>query len=215
MNQDIVAYYSKRAKEYDKVYLNPPEQGDLLKAASIFQSLVSQKVVLEIACGTGYWTEQMAKTAASVHATDINEQLIDMARARTIQGNVTFDVADMYSLASHQKHDVVFGGFIWSHILLQDLDLLLEKWKGCLKADGILVFIDSNYVVGTHHDEKKITTTDGFGNTYQTRQLEDGSMHLVLKNFPTKDFLFQKISRVSTEINYKQLEYYWIASCKI
>ncbi len=28
MNQDLVSYYKDRAKEYEKVYLNPDEQGD-------------------------------------------------------------------------------------------------------------------------------------------------------------------------------------------
>jgi 2-polyprenyl-3-methyl-5-hydroxy-6-metoxy-1,4-benzoquinol methylase len=215
MNQDIIAYYNDRAKEYDKVYLNPLEQDDLSVSSSIFQTLFAQKTVLEIACGTGYWTEQMAKTAHSIHATDINEQLIDMARERPIQGNVTFEIADMYSLASSQKYDAVFGGFIWSHILLQDLDLLLDKLQSHLKSNGVIAFMDSNCVEGTNHDIKKISKTDEFGNTYQIRNLENGSTHLVLKNFPTKDFLHQKLSRISSEIDYKQLEYYWIVSCKI
>jgi 2-polyprenyl-3-methyl-5-hydroxy-6-metoxy-1,4-benzoquinol methylase len=215
MNKDLITYYRKRAKEYDKVYLNPLEQDDLAASSSMFQKLVAQKTVLEIACGTGYWTEQLANTAQSVHATDVNEVLIEIAKERQISGDVTFEVADMYNLTDHQKYDVLFGGFIWSHLLLQDLDLLLDQWKSRLKTDGILIFIDSNCVKGTHHDEKKITTSDGFGNTYQTRQLEDGSVHLILKNFPTKDFLTQKLSRISTKINYEQLEYYWIVYCNV
>ncbi len=215
MNQDIIIYYNKRAKEYDKVYQNPLEQDDLSASSSLFQNLVAQKKVLEIACGTGYWTEQMARTARSVHATDVNEVLIEIAKKRQFTGDVTFEVADMYSLPDNQKYDVVFGGFIWSHIMLQNLDLLLDKIKNCLNPNGVIVFIDSNPVDGTPHDTKSIRTTDELGNSYQQRQLEDGSFHLVLKNFPSKDFIYQKLSRISTKISYERLVYYWIASCTV
>ena len=215
MNHDLVSYYHDRAKEYDKVYLNPPEQPDLLQATAIFQSLFSQKTVLEIACGTGYWTERIAQTAQSVYATDINEQMIAIARERQTTGKATFAVADMYTLRPDKKFDAVFGGFIWSHILLQDLDRFIHGLKGLLHAGGLMAFIDSNYVENTPHDAKKISGTDASGNTYQTRQLEDGSTHRVLKNFPAQDFLHQKLSGVATDIRIVNLTYYWIATCRL
>ena len=214
MNQNLVSYYSDRANEYEKVYFNPKEQQDLLKAAKVFQDLFFQKSVLEIACGTGYWTERIAQTATSIYATDINESVIEIAKAREIE-NITFAIADMYSFTSPQKFDGVFGGFIWSHILLQDLDRFIDKVKDFLKPDGIIVFIDGNLVEGTNHDIKRITKTDEQGNTYQTRKLENGTSHLVLKNFPTKDFLVEKLSSIATEINFIKLEYYWIVSCRL
>ena len=76
MNRDIIAYYHHRAGEYDKVYLNPAEQSDLLEATKFFQDIFYRKDVLEIACGTGYWTERIAKVANSVYATDINQSVI-------------------------------------------------------------------------------------------------------------------------------------------
>ena len=215
MNQDLAAYYRDRAKEYDKVYLNPPEQDDLLTAARLFQNLFSQKVILEIACGTGYWTEKIAQTAASVDATDINEQVIEIARERPMPGKVTFSTADMYDLMpGNIQYDGLFGGFIWSHILLQDLDVLMDRWSGFLKEGGTMVFIDSNPVENTPHDTRNITETDEHGNTYQTRTLENGTRHRVLKNFPTPEFLFQKLSRAGTDIEIVHLTHYWIATCK-
>ena len=215
MNQDIIAYYNDRASEYDNVYLNPLEQEDLLKATEIFQNLFSRKTVLEIACGTGYWTARIAKTATSIDATDINETVLAIAKERQNNNNVTFSIADMYDLTPGQKYDGVFGGFIWSHILLQDLDPFIEKVSRFLHAGGTAVFIDSNCVENTGHDIRKITKTDEHGNTYQTRALENGTMHLVLKNFPSREFLFEMLSRIATEINVVKLTYYWIVSCKV
>lgn len=215
MNEDLIAYYNSRAKEYEKVYLNPDEQEDLHTAATLFQQLFAHKTVLEIACGTGYWTAVIAQTASAILATDINQSVIDIAKARKIKGNVIFEVADMYNLPLNQKYEGVFGGFIWSHILLQDLDGLLDQLQGSIVAGGTLILIDSNQVASTNHDKKRITKTDEMGNTFQTRTLEDGTAHVVLKNFPTEDFLFQKLSRIATDIEVVKLTYYWIASCKI
>ena len=215
MNDHLVSYYKERANEYDKVYLNPPEQGDLRKATDFFQTLFAQKTVLELACGTGYWTERIGETATAVHAIDINDRVLRIAEERRSRDNISYSIADMYTIESNKKYDGLFGGFIWSHILLQDLDNCIERWKGLLKPGGVIAFIDSVPVRGTHHDSGRIASTDEYGNTYQTRILENGSEYAVLKNFPTKEFIQQKLSAIADAISFIQLEYYWIVSGKL
>ncbi|MBX7226197.1 MAG: class I SAM-dependent methyltransferase [Chitinophagales bacterium] len=215
MNEDVISYYNARAREYDKVYQNPDEQEDLQTATALFQQLFAKKAVLEVACGTGYWTEVIATTVTSIVATDINESVINIAKIKQTRDNVCFELSDMFHLSSEKKFDGLFGGFIWSHILLQDLDGWIAKLHDHVFPGGIMAFIDSNPLVGTHHDIKHIAKTDSFGNTYQLRNLEDGTQHLLLKNFPTKDFLQQKLSAIGTDITYTQLKHYWIVCCTV
>jgi ubiquinone/menaquinone biosynthesis C-methylase UbiE len=40
--------------------------------------------VVELACGTGYWTELLASSAAWVFATDINEEVLTLTRAKPV-----------------------------------------------------------------------------------------------------------------------------------
>ncbi|MBP6811714.1 MAG: class I SAM-dependent methyltransferase [Saprospiraceae bacterium] len=211
MNHDLVSYYKDRAQEYEKVYLKPERQNDLQKATTILQSLFLQKKVVEIACGTGYWTERIADTATSILATDINKSVIEIAENKHYKNQVTFELSDIYNCSFDKKYDGVFGGFIWSHILLQDLDKFIDNIKDLVISDGTIVFMDNNYVEGSNHT---ITKTDEHGNTYQTRNLENGTSHLVLKNFPTKEFIFDKLSDIATEINFINLTYYWIVTFK-
>lgn len=211
MNQDLVSYYKDRAKEYEKIYLKPERQIDLQNATVILQSLFAHKTVLEIACGTGYWTEKIAETATSLHATDINESVIEIAQKKYYKNKVTFELADVYSFQIEKKYEAVFGGFIWSHILLQDLDTFIDNIKDFVSSDGTIAFMDNNYVEGSSHE---ITKKDEQGNTYQTRNLEDGTAHLVLKNFPKKEFILNKLSSIATEIEFINLKYYWIVSFK-
>lgn len=212
MNENIVSYYKDRAKEYEKVYLKPERQDDLKKITTILQSLFSQKAVLEIACGTGYWTERIAETATSIHATDINQSVIDIAKNKHYKSKTTFELADVFSFTPGTTYESVFGGFIWSHILLQDLDKFIDAIKSLTAPDGTIVFIDNQYVEGS---STAITKMDEQGNTYQTRKLENGTSHLVLKNFPTKEFIESKLTGIATDINYIDLQYYWIVSFKL
>ena len=46
---------------------------------------------------------------------------------------------------------------------------------------------------------------------YQERKLENGNKYLVLKNFPNKEFLHEKLSKITTELKIVQTKYYWIA----
>jgi 2-polyprenyl-3-methyl-5-hydroxy-6-metoxy-1,4-benzoquinol methylase len=212
MNRDLVSYYKDRAKEYEKVYLKPERQNDLRKATIILQSLFFQKTVFEVACGTGYWTEKIAETATEIYASDINKSVIEIAENKHYKNKVVFGLADIYNFTSDKKYQSVFGGFIWSHILLQDLTGFIDKIKDLTASDGTIVFMDNNYVEGSNHP---ITKTDEHGNTYQTRKLEDGTSHLVLKNFPTKEFIINQLSGIATEMNFINLTYYWIVSFRL
>ena len=214
-NQNLLEYYHERAGEYDKVYQNPAEQADLQAAAQYFQEIFAGKKVLEIACGTGYWTAVIAQIAQSVYATDGNESLLEIARQRIQSENVRFAVADMYHLSSAEKYEAIFGGFIWSHILKQDLNAFLQQLKPLLLPNGLLVFIDSNPLENTNHDRRNISITDANGNSYQQRTLENGKSYSVLKNFPDDAFLREGVADIASEINIQRLEYYWVLKCKI
>ncbi len=212
MNQDLVSYYKDRATEYEKIYLKPERQNDLQKATTILQSLFSQKTVFEIACGTGYWTEKIAETATSIYAIDINKSVIDIAENKHYKTKVIFELADIYNFSLDKKYESAFGGFIWSHIPLQGLDKFITKIKDVVTSDGTIVFMDNHYIEGSNHT---ITKTDQQGNTYQTRKLKNGTSHLVLKNFPTQEFIFSKLSSIATEINFVNLTYFWIVSFRL
>lgn len=214
MNQDLGKYYDQRAAEYDKVYAIPEEQEDLKRSSAIFQDLLQNKKVLEIACGTGYWTSEISKTAQSILATDINQSVMDLAQQRNYYCPVKFQVADALQLNCKEKYNAFFGGFIWSHLLLQDLDELLRNWNKLLLPQSKVIFIDSKAVARTIHDSKRIAERDAWGNTYQLRQLADGSQHKVLKNFPKRDFLENKLSSIGSNFKWIDLDHYWIAHCE-
>jgi len=66
-------------------------------AAAFPRSIAAAR--LEVACGTGYWTQFIARTAAKVHACDINDSVLEIAREKPLpKGRVSFFKADAVSL---------------------------------------------------------------------------------------------------------------------
>jgi SAM-dependent methyltransferase len=89
-------YYAARASEYDKVYLKPERQADLRSIATWIETKFINRTILEIACGTGYWTQFIAPTANRVVAIDSAPEVLRVARARLAADKVEFLIGDAY-----------------------------------------------------------------------------------------------------------------------
>ena len=208
MTSDMISYYKDRAKEYENVYAKPARQSDLLLATKILKDAFRSKDVLEIACGTGYWTEKICRTAKKILAIDINDTVIEVAKSKNyLPAEVEFQIADIFNLTNINRHESLFGGFIWSHIKLQDLNAFVEIANNLVVDYGTVVFMDNNYVDGSN---LPIAENDNSGNTYQTRTLENGTTHKVLKNFPSETFIRELLIGKASEIRFISLQYYWI-----
>src|ERR687896_339602 len=93
------AYYARRAAEYEAIYAKPERQADLARMREDIPALFKNERVLEIACGTGYWTPLIAAQAQSVLALDYNEETLAIARTKKYpKTNVRFERADAYPL---------------------------------------------------------------------------------------------------------------------
>lgn len=208
MNTDLVSYYRNRAKAYDKVYDKPGQQTDLQQSAQILQRTFAGMDVLEIACGTGYWTEKMARTARSITATDINEAVLEIARTKTCApATVAFHVEDLFYPQNAHQYDGLFGGFIWSHIPQQDLPQFIRTLNRRVKQGGVVALMDNTFVPGS---STPIAETDPAGNTYQIRTLDDKSTYRVLKNFPPDAQIRQLVAAEAETLEIIRLTYYWI-----
>lgn len=213
MNQDMIAYYALRAQEYERVYQKPERQSDLAAIKHWLADQVRDLSVLEIACGTGYWTEPMSTTALSIQATDINQEVLEVAQAKSYSCSVQLAAIDLYDLSGPaMPFDLVVGGFIWSHIRLEQIPQFLAQISSQLSPGGSILILDNRYVEGSN---TPIAFTDEAGNTFQDRKLQDGSLHRVLKNFPTEESMRQLIAPVGTAIQWLEWEYYWAVSFQI
>lgn len=207
----MVGYYADRAKEYERIYHKPERQDDLKQLRAFVESEFAGADVFEVTCGTGYWTEVLARSAASVIATDINEEVLAVARAKGIdRSRVRFQRADAYALPIlREKFSGGFSGFWWSHIPKARLQSFLLGFHRVLSPGAKVMFIDNRYVEGS---STPISRRDENGDTYQLRRLDNGSTHEVLKNFPTESDLVSAVDGMADEVKVEFLRYFWVLS---
>ena len=205
---ELRAYYAKRAAEYERIYDKPERQADLTRLRSELPAHFAGATLLEIACGTGYWTPLLAASAASVHATDANEEALAIARTKTYpRDNVRFERCDAYALpAWPERFGACFAGFWWSHVPKRLLVDFLHGTHARLAPGARVAFLDNRYIEG---NSTPLARSDADGNTYQLRRLADGSEHEVLKNFPTAAEIEARLGARCREFSWHELDYYW------
>ncbi|ETF02136.1 methyltransferase [Advenella kashmirensis W13003] len=199
-------YYAARANEYDNIYLKPERQDDLQDIRAWLTAELTGRKVLEIACGTGYWTQFYAPSAQRVVAVDAADETLVIAAER-VSPNVQLLQGDAFDLpAFDMSFDAAFAGFWWSHISRKDIVRFLTGLHGSLEPGAEIIFLDNRFVPGS---STPIAEQDAAGNTYQRRALQDGSTHRVLKNFPTREQLLADISPHAKLSQYCEWEYFW------
>ena len=205
----LASYYAQRAPEYERIYQKPERQADLSALRKFVADTFIGRSVLEVACGTGWWTEVLATTARSVLATDCNEEVLTVARAKGLSSNVSFQRSDAFDLRSIDgEFDAGLAAFWWSHLTRAELQRFLKAFGQKLQPRSTVVFLDNIYVEGS---STPISRRDAEGNTYQLRRLDDGSITEVLKNFPADEELRAALSGWTGELTVKRLAYYWAA----
>jgi 2-polyprenyl-3-methyl-5-hydroxy-6-metoxy-1,4-benzoquinol methylase len=149
-----MAYYRARANEYDEWFLRQgrydrgPEHRDqwLGEAAQIevqLRAAVRGAEVLELACGTGLWTQRLAEDNLRVMAVDASSETIAINRKRVGSANVEYQVADIFSWVPPTAFDVVFFSFWLSHVPPARFEEFWALVRAALKPGGQAFFIDS------------------------------------------------------------------------
>jgi SAM-dependent methyltransferase len=204
-------YYARRAQVYERVFHKPERQSDLRAMESALAAPFAGRHVLEVACGTGWWTPHGARDATSWLATDLNPETMAIARTKTMPAAVRFAIVDAYTLAGieGERFDGAFAGFWWSHVPLARLPGWLALLHSRLQQGARVVMLDNRFVAGS---STAISRRDADGNTYQRRPLDDGSVHEVLKNFPDRQSALAAIGDRARDAHWHEHTHYWVLS---
>lgn len=210
--ESMRAYYAQRAGVYERVYHKPERQRDLRAMEASVAGAFGGRRVLEVACGTGWWTPHGARAATSWLATDLNPETLAVARAKAaMPRNVRFAMVDAYTFTElgDERFDAAFAGFWWSHIRRSRLAGWLTLLHQRLEPGARVVLLDNRYVEGS---STAIARRDDEGNTYQQRALPDGSAHEVLKNFPSRDEALAALGPRARDAQWLEHPHYWVLS---
>ncbi|PCJ42546.1 MAG: SAM-dependent methyltransferase [SAR86 cluster bacterium] len=201
-------YYKERAPIYDKVYLYPEREKDIKFLKEYIPSRFKGLDIIEIAAGTGYWTQYVSATAKTILATDAVEEPLEELKRRRLPDSVSIVKQDAYSLDSiDQLFNGAFAGLWLSHVPKQKIKMFFIGLHRLLEPGSKVIFIDNSK---SQCIRFPITRKDKFGNGYQERTLDNGSAHEVLKNFPSEMELNGYLINIAENINYIELEHFWL-----
>ena len=214
---EMNAYYSARAPWHDQ-YMNYSgnEAMEALLAPVIadFEALVTNQNILEIACGTGNWTQVLARRARTVLATDVSPEVIKIARTKDYGGQVTFEAVDAYALENVAgTFPVVFAAHWWSHVPLGKIAAFTEGLLQKVRSRGSLILVDMHELP---HD-RVAAGVDSEGNRMRDRTLPSGETFTVIKNFPTESQLRAVFAPHASHIGYHSYPelHLWMLICRL
>jgi SAM-dependent methyltransferase len=182
--EEQIAYYRARAPEYDDWWFKtgrferPPdvrrawavEVAELEAAVDAFDP---RGEVLELAAGTGLWTQRLVRTATSVTAVDASPEVLELNRERAASPGapVTYVVADLFAWEPDRRFDVVFFSFWISHVPPGRFDAFWALVDRALAPGGRVYLIDNAPPTDWFDGEGGVTR----------RQLADGRAYDIVK----------------------------------
>lgn len=200
---DQVDYYRRRAGEYDET-----AYGDIAAARARIARLIAEMwpagSVLEIACGTGLWTEALAELADTVTAIDAAPEAVQIARDRVRSANVSFEVADVFSWTPDARFDVIFFSAWLSHVPANRFEQFWQSLRGLLAEDGRVLFIDE------HVDEREKEAYVAGRDEVVERRLRDGGTFRVIKNFVEPERLELRLRRLGWDCSIRRDGSDWV-----
>jgi SAM-dependent methyltransferase len=197
-------YYRKRAGEYDDWwfrrgrYDHGPDANalwfaDAGKVQDALERFGPTGEVLELACGTGLWTERLVARADRMTAVDNSPEMLELARARVGDGRVRYVQADLFAWEPDMDYDTCFFGFWLSHVPEQHFEAFWEKLGRALGPDGRVFFVDSSrHDLASAVDHKLSAPED----PTMLRRLADGSEHTIVKHFYEPESLQRRLAEL-------------------
>jgi demethylmenaquinone methyltransferase/2-methoxy-6-polyprenyl-1,4-benzoquinol methylase len=212
------AYYRARAGEYDEWfyrrgrYDRGPENNArwLAEAAEVRHDLerfAPRGDVLELACGTGIWTEHLARHATTLTAVDASPEMLSINRERLGEAVVHYLEADVFDWQPDRAYDVVFFSFWHSHVPPEHFESFWALVRSCLKPEG------RAYLVDSLHSDTSIARNhqlDGPQATTSVRKLNDGREFRIVKVFYRPEQLARRLQPMGWQPHFAATANYFL-----
>ncbi len=98
--------------------------------------------ILELGCGAGYFTKELARSGAEIVAIDVSADLLEIAKANCPASNVRYEIQDACALT---HPDAIFDSVVGSSILHHlEIEAALREMCRVLKPNGTIYFTEPN-----------------------------------------------------------------------
>ena len=136
--------------------------------------------VLELAGGTGWWTQRLARVARHLTVVDAAPETLALNRDRVRRSDVDYVVADLFDWSPGRTFDVVFFSFWLSHVPRSRFGEFWSLVRSCLTSAGRVFLIDNRADPAPQPGVKDPYVVDYLRDLH-VRQLDDGSQYRIVK----------------------------------
>ena len=185
------------------------------EAKILFDALEAENLcgnVLEIASGTGIWTEAVVKTATELTALDSSKEMLEKCKSRLRESpKIRYVVSDFFEWPPDQKYDAVTFSFMISHVPASKLDEFVLKLSRCLRKGGKIFFVDQQTQAIKNEALEKP------GGEVAWRTIENGRRFKVIKHFYSPEELKESFTArgLNIEICYTPTHFFWAHGVKL
>jgi 2-polyprenyl-3-methyl-5-hydroxy-6-metoxy-1,4-benzoquinol methylase len=220
--EDVLAeqrrYYTARAAEYEEWWYRRGRYDHgadanakwFTEAAQVQAQLDAfgpAGKVLELACGTGLWTEQLAIHASSVTAIDASAAVLEIAREKVPAANVSYFEADLFEWEPQGSYDVCFFAFWLSHVPNERLADFWAKVGRALAPGGRVFVIDSARSRSASARDHVLEAPD---QELMLRRLSDGREYRIVKHWFDAETLEHELGEIGWDMQVQATEEYFI-----
>ena len=205
MLAEQLRYYRARAAEYDETSYGAVG-GERPMVLAVARTIDPLGDVLELACGTGIWTRELAPRASSYVAVDAAPEMLALAEPAVAGLGVELVCADAFDLASlaGRDFDTVFFAAWISHVPPARFAEFWASVATVLRPGGRVVCLDELPARAGNETER-----DG---SMATRTLLDGSRHQIVKVFYEPSDLIARLGELGWETTVERTANDWFVA---
>jgi demethylmenaquinone methyltransferase/2-methoxy-6-polyprenyl-1,4-benzoquinol methylase len=218
---EMKTYYRERAAEYDEWFYRRGRydrgaQSNALwfvEVDEVFKALDDFHMsgdLLELAPGTGIWTERLLRTASSITAVDASSEMVAINRARVNSERVEYVLADLFAWQPPRVFDGVFFGFWLSHVPFERLDAFLDMLAAALRPGGKVFFVDGRRESTSTASNHRLPEE---GEQLMIRKLNDGRAFEIVKNFYDPAALAERFARPGLAVTVRETATFFLYGC--
>lgn len=207
--REQIDYYRARAQEYDEsMFLTgryahkeqvPGEEFLDALASRLVQLLGPCETILELACGTGIWTQQLLSLGQRLSALDVSPEMLEINRRKLADPRVDYQQVNLFAWEPEQTYDLVFFAAWLSHVPPDLLDAFLGKVFAAVSPGGKVGIFDQ--YAPTDEDLQAARTP-----LYHERSLHDGRTYMIVKVYHDLEQLRASFEQAHFTVNISKVD---------
>jgi demethylmenaquinone methyltransferase/2-methoxy-6-polyprenyl-1,4-benzoquinol methylase len=175
----------------------------------LIDSLGLRGKILELAGGTGIWSQKLLRCADELTILDASAEVLAINEARLRSERVRYIRADVFDWRPSERFDVVFFGFWLSHVPESKFEAFWEIVRASLAPQGRVFFVDSQREPTSTASDQPLSDTN-----ITVRRLNDGRTFAIYKVFYDPLDLQRRLARLGWNATVRTTSRYFLyGSC--